>query len=184
VLLAYAYQHKAQGLNLGDINDSAFQRWMKEIEEGVTDTPDSTDTLFNAFLLKGPSAYNVVVVYENQAVRGITQARQSLRVIYPPATTWSDHPFAVLEAPWNTPEQQEAARMFRDFLLGEPAQRLALRYGFRPANAAVALNANLPDNPFPAATSAGVQQTAPGSVAPPAPELIDALVSLWQQTRR
>jgi len=184
VLLAYAYQHKAQGLNLGEINDAGFQSWLKEIEQGVPDTPNSTDALFDAFLLKGPSAYDVVVVYESQAIRGITQARQSLRVIYPPATTWSDHPFAVLEASWNTPEQQEAAQLFRDFLLSEPAQRLALRYGFRPANAAVSLTANIPDNPFPAAASAGVQQTAPGSVAAPPPELVDALVDLWQQTRR
>jgi hypothetical protein len=54
----------------------------------------------------------------------------------------------------------------------------------RPANAAVSLTTNRPDNPFPAAAGAGVQQTAPGSVAAPPPELLEALVQLWQQTRR
>ena len=53
------------------------------------------------------------------------------------------------------PEQQEAAGLFRDYLLGEPAQRLALHYGFRPANAAVSLTANEPNNMFrPRSTSA------------------------------
>lgn len=181
-LLAYAYRNKAQGLTAADINDPGFQKWLNEIEQGVTDTPPSTDALFNDFLRKGPSAYDLAVVYENQAISGIPLARQPIRVIYPPATTWSDHPFAVLQAPWSAPEQQEAARQFRDFLLGEPAQQLALRYGFRPANSAVPLNAQTPDNPFPNAAGIGVQQTSPGSVAALSPDLIEALVNIWQQT--
>lgn len=183
-LLAYAYRNKAQGLTAADISDPGFQTWLSEIEQGVTDTPPSTDALFNDFLRKGSSAYDLAVVYENQAISGVSLARQPLRVIYPPATTWSDHPFAVLQAPWSAPEQQEAARQFRDFLLSEPAQQLALRYGFRPANASVPLNAAIPDNPFPNAASIGVQQTSPGSVAALAPDLADALVKSWQQTRR
>lgn len=184
-LLAYAYHNKAQDLTPGEIDDFKFEGWLKEIEDGVTDFPASTDILFNAFLSKGPSAYDVVMAYESQAVRAIARVRQDLRVLYPPATTWSDHPFTVLEAPWNTPEQQEAARMFRDFLLAEPAQQLARQYGFRPANANVPLNAAVPDNPFPMAAAAGVQQDTPGGVAPPSPEVLDTLAQFWgRQVRR
>ena len=184
VLLAYDYHNKAQGLTPGDVADPGFQSWLMEIEQGVTDFPESTDALFNTFLLQGPATYDVAVVYESQAVRGLNRARQPLRVLYPPATTWSDHPFAVLDTSWSAPEQQEAARMFRDFLLAEPAQRLALQYGFRPANASVPLNTGVPNNPFPAAAGAGVQQDIPGSVAPPSPEVLDALARFWEQQVR
>jgi ABC-type Fe3+ transport system substrate-binding protein len=182
-LLAYAYSKKAQGLTLGDIGDPKFQRWLQDIESVVSDFPDSTDTLFSSFLARGPSAYDVAVAYENQAVMGIERAKKwgNIQVLYPPATLLSDHPFAVLDAPWVAPEQQDAARMFRDFLLSEPAQLLALHYGFRPANAAVALDANEPSNMFPAAFSLGVQKDLPSSVALPPPEVQEELVKIWQQ---
>jgi ABC-type Fe3+ transport system substrate-binding protein len=184
VLLAYAYHGKAQGLTLDDINDPGFQSWLLEIESNIVDRPflDSTDNLFSAFLQKGRSAYDIVTVYESQALRRSDRLRNGeLRVLYPPATTLSDHPFVVLEASWATPEEQEGARLFRNFLLGEPAQRLARQYGFRPVNAAVSLAENEPNNPFPTAFDAGIQQELPGTVAAPEPEVLDALKTFWQQ---
>jgi ABC-type sulfate transport system substrate-binding protein len=185
-LLAYAYHKKSQ-LTPADITTTEFQSWLGEIEGRVSDFPASTDTLFGAFLARGPSAYDVVVAYENQAVARVGRAAQwgQLQVIYPSATMLSDHPFAILEASWVAPEQQEAARIFRDYLLGEPAQRLALRYGFRPANTAVSLNDSDPSNMFLNASTIGVRPELPGGVETPAPEVADALLQLWgQQTGR
>ena len=65
-----------------------------------------------------------------------------------------------------------------------PAQQLALQYGFRPANNAVSLKTTTQNNPFPAAASAGVQQDVPGAVAPPSPEVLDALGQFWEQQIR
>jgi ABC-type sulfate transport system substrate-binding protein len=183
-LMAYAYHNKAQGLTLTDVGDLGFQRWLGETESNFIDRPipASTDALFKAFLLKGKSAYDVAIVYESQALGEVRRLQSGeLRVLYPPATTISDHPFAILSAAWIAPEQQEAARMFRDFLLGEPAQRLARQYGFRPANAAVSLNESAQNNPFPAALAAGVRPELPGTVAPPPLEVLDALRAVWRQ---
>jgi len=187
MLLAYHYHKKAQGLTAGAVNDSGFQSWLNDIESVIPNFPESTDSFFSSFLSQGPSANDVVVAYENQAVMGIERAKKwgAIQVIYPPATTLADHPFAILDAPWVAPEQQEAAGLFRDYLLGEPAQRLALHYGFRPANAAVSLTANEPNNMFLAALNIGVQRDLPSSVELPPPEVQDALVKLWgQQTGR
>ncbi len=183
-LLAYAYHGKAQGLTLADISDPEFQSWLLAIESNIVDRPflDSTDDLFRAFLQKGRSAYDVVTLYESQALRRSDRLRNGeLKVLYPPATILSDHPFVVLEAAWVTPEEQEGARLFRDFLLGEPAQRLARQNGFRPVNAGVSLAENEPNNPFPAAFDAGIQQDLPNTVATPEPEILDALKTFWQQ---
>jgi ABC-type Fe3+ transport system substrate-binding protein len=182
-LLAYAHAGKAQGLTLGDVNNPEFAAWLQEVESGVTDFPDSTDALFNAFLTRGPSAFDVVMAYENQAVMGLERAKNwgDLHVIYPPATLLADHPFAILAAPWVAPEQQEAARLFRDYLLGEAAQRLALHYGFRPANAAVRLDSSEPGNMFPAASTIGVMADLPSSVEIPPLDVTEALVNVWRQ---
>jgi ABC-type Fe3+ transport system substrate-binding protein len=181
-LLAYAYHQKAQGLTIADISDPAFQTWLQEVETGVADAPASTDALFSSFLLRGPSAYDVVVAYENQAVASVGRTQQGVfQVIYPAATVLSDHPFAILDAAWVMPEQQEAARMFRDYLLSEPAQRLALRYGFRPVNTAVSLNDSDPGNLFQNASAIGVKPELPGGVEAPSPDVINALVALWRQ---
>jgi hypothetical protein len=183
LLLAYAHAGKAQDLTAADVNSPEFGAWLQAVEGGVTDVPDSTDTLFNAFLARGPSTYDVVMAYENQAIAGVERAKRwgEIQVIYPPATLLADHPFAILEAPWVAPEQQEAARLFRDYLLGDAAQRLALRYGFRPASAAVSLDSNEPGNMFPAASVIGVKRELPGSVELPPPDVTEALVSVWRQ---
>lgn len=184
-LLAYAYYNKARDLTLADVNRPEFQEWVIGVESSVLDTPlpESTDALFKSFLAKGPSAYDLVVVYENQAILELDRAKTNwgaVQVLYPPATTISDHPFAILDAAWVKTEEQDAARLFRDFLLGDAAQRLARQYGFRPANANVALNENAPDNPFPAAFGSGVVQDLPGTVAQPTPEVLEALAEFWR----
>jgi hypothetical protein len=53
-----------------------------------------------------------------------------------------------LQGNWVSQEQQEAARIFRDFLLAVPQQRLALATGFRPANVNVHITDNAPGNVF------------------------------------
>jgi len=182
MLMAYAYHHKAQGLTIGDVDDPGFQQWLSETEGNFVDRPipPSTDALFKAFLQKGRSAYDIALVYESQVLSAANRLGE-LRVLYPPATTITDHPYAILSAAWVAPEQQEAARLFRDYLLGDAAQRLALRYGFRKASAAVSLDSSEPGNLFPAASAIGVKQDLPGSVELPAPEMTDALVNLWRQ---
>lgn len=187
-LLAYAYHQRASGLSQSHVDDNAFQTWFGDIERMVREFPTSSDVLFTNFLQRGPSAYDVVIAYENQAVARANQAPQwgQYQVIYPSASTLSDHPFVILEGGYEiTPEQQEAARMFRTFLLGESAQRLALGYGFRPANAAISLNDPDPSNKFPTATQLGVKIDLPGGVEIPNSMVASALLRLWgQQTGR
>lgn len=181
ILLAYAYHHKTQGLTLGDIHDPGFGTWLQDVAVGVNDSPDSTDALMSSFLVKGRSAYDVAIVYESQVVSNYQNAPSDVRVLYPAATMWSDHPFVVLSGDWVSSEQQEAARFFRDFLLTQDTQRLARAYGFRPAIAGIGIDENVPDNPFLGAKAIGVQQITTGNVAVPAPEVLDALQQEWQK---
>jgi hypothetical protein len=182
VLLAYAYHNKTNGLTTEDILDPAFQQWFSDFEQAVPEFPSSTGFLMENMLQFGPSKYSFIVVYENLAIENfeVSQGRGGqLRTYYPPANILSDHPYAILDAEWVTPDQREAAAQFREFLLSEPTQELALQYGFRPANTQVALNE--PGSPFIDYEDNGIQIDIAQSLEVPPARVINELIDLWRR---
>ncbi|MEO7909798.1 MAG: substrate-binding domain-containing protein, partial [Roseiflexaceae bacterium] len=159
-------------------------------ESGVSSFGDSTGTFMSDIITKGPSQYDFGVVYENLALRSMDAAQQRqgqpLRIFYPPATLFADHPFVVPEGDWATPEQRAAAIIFRDFLRSNAIQQLALQYGFRPSDANVNLNGgDEKSNPFKKYAPNGAQiAITPLADVPPA-DVINALLEVWKtQTKR
>jgi ABC-type sulfate transport system substrate-binding protein len=94
----------------------------------------------------GPSAYDMITVYEATAIEQAENAvgrYGELRIYYPPALLWSDHPFCILDADWVSPQQREAAQLFLDYLSSPQSQQSALmQYGFRPADTSIDLEQN------------------------------------------
>jgi ABC-type sulfate transport system substrate-binding protein len=133
----------------------------------------------------GPSKYDVVLVYENLAIENIDAAQgrwgQPLKVFYPPATMFSDHPYAILGDPLTTPDQRLAAERFRDFLRSQAMQEQAQRYGFRPAAANVSVVNDDANNPFNKYAAAGIQVDIAQQVETPSGETIAALLDLWRR---
>ena len=81
-------------------------------------------------VVKGPSSYDVLMVYESVVIDNIQNAETrwgDLRVIYPKFTLWNDNPYYILNTPWTTPAHQKAADAFLKFLMSEPIQLRALR---------------------------------------------------------
>jgi Ca-activated chloride channel family protein len=102
-----------------------------------------------------------------------------LVAIYPrEGTFWSDHPYAVLDAPWVSAEQREAAGAFLAFLKSRPAQERALGFGFRPAEPSVAVGA-----PIDAAHGADPKQ--PQTLLEvPGGATLQALLAVWSESKR
>lgn len=184
VLMAYGFHNKTRGLTAGDVNNTAFQKWMQEIEQAVPEFGDSTGTFMTNMIQFGPGKYDLVAVYENVALQDIGTAQnrwgQPLRMFYPPATLLSEHPFAILGGSWVEADQQQAARVLRSFLLSEPMQRLALESGFRPANSAVSITSNDPKNPFVVAQAQGAKAELGALAELPPAEVTRALMDIWR----
>jgi ABC-type Fe3+ transport system substrate-binding protein len=184
VLMTYAYHDKTRDLSSEDILDQGFQEWLNGIERSVPEFPSSTGFLMDNMLRFGPSKYDFVIVYENLAIENfrIAEGRGGpIQVYYPPANILSDHPYVILNAEWVTPEQREAAALFRDFLLSEEVQQQALvEYGFRPANTAVALDVE--GNPFTRYAERGVQLDIAQSVEVPPAQVLNELLDLWRRS--
>jgi len=185
ILLAYAYHNKTSGLTTADILDPGFLRWLETVERSTLDFGESTGSFMTSMVQFGPSRYDVVMVYENLAIQNMEAAErrwgQPIRVYYPPATMFSDHPFATLGDPLTDADTRAAAARFRDFLRSRPLQELALSYGFRPADPRVSITGGGPDNPFTRYASYGVRADIDQEVETPSGEVVGGLIDLWRR---
>ena len=182
ILMAYAYHNKTSGLTVNDIQDDGFRRWMREYAQNIERFGPSTGTLIQDMIRFGPSRYSAIAAYESTALEYMDNASNrwgELQLIYPAANLWSDHPFAILDAPWVTPDQREAAQLLRDYLLSTEQQTAARQLGFRPVDSSIDLNG--PDSPFTRYQEYGVQTQINTLVEEPAADVITALLELWDE---
>jgi serine/threonine protein kinase len=184
-LLAYAYHKIQRGLIVEQVRDASFLKYFSEIEGAVTAFGRSSGTyLTNEVIQKGPAAYDVTTTYENLVLTSskdaIARWNQPLQPFYPALNIVSDHPFALLQGSWVSPEAREAARTFRDFLLTDEQQRQALKSGFRPTNPNIKLTEAVPGNPFPGSAIQIKSQIQPLAQTP-AGSVIDELLKQWSE---
>lgn len=190
LLMAHDYAGKSQGLGGAELTSADFQRFLRSIEGGLAtqmaQLVDSTGNLMVDMVRFGPSRYDCICVYEATAIDQLRQAEGrwgKLRVVYPKYNFWCDNPYYVLNVPWSSPAQRDAAQRFLAYLLSEPVQARAIDHGFRPANTNVPTNG--PDGPWVKYAGYGVRPDLPGQIcAPPRAEVINGLLNRWQQIRQ
>src|SRR5258708_7165263 len=178
VLLAYDEMQKTSGLTPRDALDVATRASLHSLAR------NATSMSMREFATRGPDAYDAAFVYESSALELLDVALKrwgELRVVYPERNLWSDNPYYILDAPWSTPEQREAAQAFLDFLLTETSQKQAIARGFRPADPHVPTNAG--GSPFVVYQRNGVNENAGPACALPLPPTKANLIAAWQRAR-
>ena len=189
VLMAYEFAGKQRGLTLKDITEPRFQAWLRSFERGITrlgsSLTHSTGTLMDEMVLRGPSQYDCLVVYENLATDYMQAAIQrwgtegEFHVAYPNPNVWNEHPYYILDVPWSDDRQKKAAADFLEFLMSEPVQRRALEHGFRPGNSAVPVN--LPSSPLIRHQESGLKIHLPVISEPPSADVIMNLLGSFRR---
>ncbi|HEY0781408.1 MAG TPA: extracellular solute-binding protein [Thermoanaerobaculia bacterium] len=183
VLMAYDYHGKNRDLALKDILDPAFNTWLTQFERAVTGLSNSTGNMMRDMVLKGPSAYDALVVYESVAIDYLKNAEGrwgELRVVYPQRNLWNENPFYVLDVPWSSKDQRQAAAKFLDFLLTEPIQKQSLVHGFRPGNPQVPVR--FAGSPFLTYQPFGLKVELGTLCDPPKADVITNLLAGWQRS--
>ncbi len=184
VLMGYDYTNKTKDLSLKDILDPKFQDWMLGLEKGVNGLADSTGTMMKEMVLKGPSSFDAVFVYENVAIDQLKNAQGrwgELKVVYPRQNMWSDNPYYIIDASWSTKDHRAAAEVFLRFLLTDLIQKQSLVHGFRPANPNVPIK--FPESPFTLYEKYGLKIEPGSTCEPPKAEVINNLLTLWQRSQ-
>jgi Ca-activated chloride channel family protein len=181
----YAGAGKQRGLTPDDLSNPDVRAFVADIESSIIHYGRSTGFFGRRMFETGPSYLSAAVLYENLIV---AQESKRLRgesnqlpvvAIYPSeGTFWSNHPYAILNAPWVTDEQRVAAEMFRDYLLERPQQLKAMEYGFRPADPSIPLVS-------PLDAEHGVDPMQPQTVLEvPSAEVIAGIEELWREVKK
>jgi ABC-type sulfate transport system substrate-binding protein len=124
-------------------------------------------------------------VYEATAIEQAQNALGrygELRVYYPPASLWSDHPFCIVNGDWVTTQQSQAAKLFINYLTSKPAQEIALlKFGFRPVDKSIPLEQT--GSPFDRYAANGFRADISGipDVEIPAGNVLNTLRDFWSR---
>jgi ABC-type sulfate transport system substrate-binding protein len=161
-----------------------FQTWLQNFERGVSGLSNSTGNMMREMVLKGPSSYDALIVYESVAIDYLKNAEGrwgQLHVVYPEFNAWNDNPYYIIDAPWSSKSQRKAAETFLQFLLSEPIQKESLTHGFRPANPSVPVK--FADSPFVKYADYGIRVDLGKICDPPRGEVVNNLLQSWQRSQ-
>ena len=135
---AYAGAGKTRGLSVADLAAPKTLGFLTGIERSIVHYGKSTGFFSEKMAARGPAFLSAAVLYESSVIESYAQGSSGnppLVSIYPrEGTFWSDHPYAVLDAPWVSAEAKQGAELFLATLKARPAQERALALGFRPAD--------------------------------------------------
>ncbi len=166
-----------------------FASYLSIIESGLGQPPaNSTGTFIDDVIAKGPAAYDVVIAYEALGIANYDNAKgrqqQGLHFFYPAYNLYSDHPFCIIDHPSISQKQRAAAQQLQDFLLSTDIQKLALKYGFRPADTSIPVFSTDPatQTDFDRLKSAGVSPDIGQLITLPDGPTINNLLAIWQRT--
>jgi hypothetical protein len=180
IVLAYEFFGKTADVTVADIMSPEFQDYLTQFGQGVAGLSNSTGNLMKEMTLKGPTAYDALMVYESVAIDYLSSAQgrwEQLRVIYPKYNLWNENPYCILNTDWTTAEHQQAAETFLKFLMSDPIQARALDHGFRPGNPAVPVKG--PESPFVRFAECGLSIELPEMCEVPSRQVIENLQQAW-----
>ncbi|MCD6263229.1 substrate-binding domain-containing protein [Candidatus Bathyarchaeota archaeon] len=175
-----------QNLTYEDLLREDVRLWLRGIEGRSVMYGESTGFLADQATSSGPSGLNVFIAYENLIIeknrQGEPMARwgQRLVAVYPEeGILMSDHPFCILNAPWVSEEQREAAEEFYNFLVLPEIQRIAMEHGFRPVNPEVDLDPEI----FSVENGVSAEIPSPILEAPEDGRVLQSITDLWLISR-
>jgi len=174
--IVQAAESKSDAVTVEDIQQPIVQASVGAFEGTVSWFSTSTDHLGQTMRERGTGYLGAAVMYESTVIH-YGGGDPDIVPIYPFEGTFvATHPACVNGAA--SAETQEAATLFRDYLLGQEAQQLAVANGLRPVNDSVPIGA-------PLDAAYGVDLSQPEVVfSPPTVDTIYAVQDLWQAARK
>ena len=175
----YAAVGKQKNLTVADVQEAKSQQYIRDLGKGIKHYGYNT-LVFSDNMQKFGMSYISAFPMEEITLIDFNKNKAPqvpLVAIYPKeGTFWHDDPFIVM-ASASSPEQQ-AADQFFNFLMTPDSQKLAMSYGFRPANVDVPLA-------DPISATYGVQPQGVQNILPiPSAEVIVEAKKVWGQNRK
>jgi len=174
--LVQAAQAKTEAVTVADIEQPIVQASVGAFQAAVSWFSPNVDSLGQTMQERGISYLGAAVMYENVALT-YGDGDPEIIPIYPlEGTFMATHPACLNNNAAGS--VREAANLFRDYLLSEEGQQLAVAHGLRPVSSAVPIGA-------PLVPERGVDLNQPAILfAAPTVETLYAVQELWQSARK
>lgn len=172
--LVQAAQAKTTAVSAEDIQTPIVQASVGAFESAVSSFANSTTSLSGNMRERGANYLDAGVMYENDVVYGNGGA---IVPIYPlEGTFMATHPACISQSA--EAETEEAAQLFRDYLLSDEGQETAVTFALRP------VNKNIPIGP-PLTEEFGVDLSQPAIIFnEPTVAALYGVQDLWQSARK
>ncbi len=143
--LAYAALDRTDGLTPELVKSAPVVEAFRTVELNTYHYGTSTRSISVLMAQRGPSYLHAITSSETSVLATNHYQADVMRFPYVfifPAegTFWSDNPACLVDRDWVSPDQREAAQIYRDYLLAPQQQDAAVTIGLRPANPQVALH--------------------------------------------
>lgn len=182
----YAAADVTQELTVELVKSESVAERVGAVERNVFHYGRTDTDILTRMTQRGPDYLHAVTSYESNVIKWNTDHAEELQfplvAIYPAGGTfWVQNPYCILDADWVGPEQAEAARIFRDYLLSPSQQARTVKWGLRPADVSVALQA-------PIDMAHGAVPTITQNQVPhlpyPSDEIINHIIEIWHQVKK
>ncbi len=176
-----------EGLTVDTVKSRAVIEDVGAVEQQVFHYGKTDTDILLRMTQRGPEYLHAVTSYEANVIKWNRDHESELRfplvAIYPDdGTFWVENPYCILDAAdWVSDEQEEAATIFRDYLLSSEQQKLAIDWGLRPANASVPLHDPI-DLAHGAVPDITIDQVP--HLAYPSDEIVGHILDVWHQVKK
>jgi Ca-activated chloride channel homolog len=185
MLMCLAGAEKSAPLTIADVDvTTGCGRFIADVELKKVHSGTDSIWLIDQMALGGPEYLDAVFLFEVEVVgvnrrRGL-ELREPIVAVYPQDGTFLvAHPFTILEgAPWVSPEQVTAAKVFQSFLLSPEQQRALVATGLRPATSGVQIGAPIDSSHGANPEATLVLRESPESL------VADRAIEVWHRIRK
>jgi Ca-activated chloride channel family protein len=184
--LAYATIGQTSGVTAQQVYADNVVAAFRGVEQNTYHYGIQSRPLMQLLALRGPDYLHAVTTTEADVLKTnkdfADKLRYQLVFIFPSqGTFWTEQPYCILDADWVSPQQKQAAQLFRDYLLAPARQEMAIQYYLRPVDESVTLHApiSLADGTDPRVTRATVP-----ALQSPSADVASAVKDVFHQTKK
>ncbi|OQY49093.1 MAG: hypothetical protein B6242_00150 [Anaerolineaceae bacterium 4572_78] len=183
----YSAAQLTEGLTVDIVKSKPVVESLGAIEQQVFHYGKKDTDILRKMTNRGPQYLHAVTSYESNVIKWNRDNADQLRfpfvAIYPDdGTFWVENPYCILDkADWVDDTQKKGAVQFRDYLLAEEQQKLAIDWGLRPADLGILLHApiDIEHGAVPSITPNEVPH-----LAYPSNEIVGHIIDTWHQVKK
>lgn len=184
--LAYDTLGQTSDLTVDLVKSEPVVTAMHDVELHTYHYGRQSKNLANLMVQNGPSYLHAINITEAEVLRANKEHAQEMRFplvfIFPAnGTFWAEQPFCILDTDWVSDEQNEAANLYREYLLAPEQQVRVMDYNLRPVDASIPLQAtfSLENGTDPRVTTDTVV-----TLSSPSAEVAEAVKDVFHQTKK